>query len=129
MSQKKICKVPNTQHQYQRFVRECQLQTKCRGANLSRFGEIRHFHLEIDNSRESCRSVKKIEEGGGGVVVISASHLCHVTCSVFFPCWQWQEWTRPTLSLIGLPWGRRPHRCRLSRIFFMIAIFRTKNTF
>ncbi len=38
-----------------------------RGANLSPFGEIRRFHLEIGHSRESCRSVKKkIEEGGGG---------------------------------------------------------------
>ncbi len=39
-----------------------------RGANLSPFGEIRRFHLEIGHSRESCRSVKKIfeeEEGGG----------------------------------------------------------------
>ncbi len=31
-----------------------------RGANLSPFGEIRRFHLEIGHSRESCRSVKKI---------------------------------------------------------------------
>ncbi len=85
-----------------------------RGANLSPFGEIRRFHLEIGHSRESCRSVKKIfEERRGGVVVGSASHLCHVTCSVFSPCWQWQEWTCPTLSLIGLPWGRSPHRCCL----------------
>ncbi len=53
--------------------------------------------------------------------------ICHVTCSVFSPCWQWQEWTRSTLSLIGLPWGRSPHRCGLSPIFFMTAK-RTKNT-
>ncbi len=65
-----------------------------RGANLSPFGEIRRFHLEIGHSRESCRSVKKKKKkkknwgGGGGVVVVSASHLCHVTCSVFSPCWQ-----------------------------------------
>ncbi len=59
-----------------------------RGANLSPFGEIRRFHLEIGHSRESCRSVKKIFEGRGGgvvVVVVSESHLCHVTCSVFSP--------------------------------------------
>ncbi len=37
-----------------------------RGANLSPFGEIRRFHLEIGHSRESCRSVKKKIEGGGG---------------------------------------------------------------
>ncbi len=40
-----------------------------RGANLSPFGEIRRFHLQIGHSRESCRSVKKIFEerrGGGG---------------------------------------------------------------
>ncbi len=47
------------------------------------------------------KSQRYTEDWGGGVVVIgSASHLCHVTCSVFSPCWQW---TRPTLSLIGLP--------------------------
>ncbi len=50
----------------------------------------------------------------------SASHLCHVTCSVFSPCWQWQEWTRPTLSLIGLPWGRVS--------YFLYDAKRTKNT-
>ncbi len=95
---------------------------------MSPFGEIRRFHLEIGHSRESCRSVKRIFEGEvGGVVVGSASHLCRVTCSVFSPCWQWQEWTRPTRSLIGLPWGRSPHRCGLSPIFFMTAK-RTKNT-
>ncbi len=36
-----------------------------RGANLSPFGEIRRFHLEIGHSRESCRSVKKIIVGWG----------------------------------------------------------------
>ncbi len=39
-----------------------------RGANLSPFGEIRRFHLEIGHSRESCRSVKKIKNVGGGRV-------------------------------------------------------------
>ncbi len=33
--------------------------TLSQGANLSPFGEIRRFHLEIGHSRESCRSVKK----------------------------------------------------------------------
>ncbi len=37
-----------------------------RGANLSPFGEICRFHLEIGHSRESCRSVKKYLRGGGG---------------------------------------------------------------
>ncbi len=61
-----------------------------RGANLSPFKKIRRFHLEIGHSRESCRSVKKKTFLRRGVVVVgSASHLCHVTCSVFFPCWQW----------------------------------------
>ncbi len=49
-------------------------------------------------------------------------HLQHL-----FPFGNGREWTRPTLSLIGLPWGRSPHRCGLSRIFFMPAK-RTKNT-
>ncbi len=91
----------------------------CRGANLSPFGEIRRFHLEIGHSRESCRSVKKIFEERGGVVVGSASHLCHVTCSVFFPLlamdppYSVSDW--PTLGT------------GLSPIFFMTAK-RTKNT-
>ncbi len=84
-----------------------------RGANLSPFGEIRRFHLEIGHSRESCRSVKKYLRRGGGGSSSDLRVICHVTCSVFSPCWQWQEWTRPTLSLIGLPWGRSPHRCLL----------------
>ncbi len=105
-----------------------------RGANLSPFGEIRRFHLEIGHSRELCRSVKKIfeerrgegrrgEGRGGGRHRISESsvsrHLQRLS-----PCWQW---TRPTLSLIGLPWGRSPLRCGLSPIFFMTAK-RTRNT-
>ncbi len=58
-----------------------------RGANLSPFGEIRRFHLEIGHSRESCRSVKKKKNigGGGGVVVGSAIHLFHVTAAFFSP--------------------------------------------
>ncbi len=44
-----------------------------------------------------------------------------------FPLMAMAGWTRPTLSLIGLPWGRSPHRCGLSPIFFMTAK-RTKNT-
>ncbi len=55
-----------------------------RGVNLSSFGEICRFHLEIGHSRKSCRSVKKLNvcvrgggrvRGGGGVAVVSASHL------------------------------------------------------
>ncbi len=37
-----------------------------RGANLSPFGEIRRFHLEIGHSRELCRSIKKKFGGGEG---------------------------------------------------------------
>ncbi len=59
-----------------------------RGANLSPFGEIHRFHLEIGHSRELCRSVKKKKEigrggGGGGVVVGSASH-CVTSPAAFF---------------------------------------------
>ncbi len=35
------------------------------GANLSPFDEIRHFHLEIGHSRESCSSVKEKKNMGG----------------------------------------------------------------
>ncbi len=50
--------------------------TQCRGANLSPFGEIRRFHLEIGHSRESCRSVKKIFEGRRRICESSVSrHL------------------------------------------------------
>ncbi len=82
---------------FQSFNSGLKFTSRIRGANLSPFGEIRRFHLEIGHSRESCRSVKKNKtlrggEGRGGegrgVVVVSASHLCHVTCSVFFPSWQ-----------------------------------------
>ncbi len=60
-----------------------------RGANLSPFGEIRRFHLEIGHSRESCRSVKKKERkkmrrGGGG----SSSDLqviCVTSPAALFP--------------------------------------------
>ncbi len=46
-----------------------------RGANLSPFGEIRRFHLEIGHSRESCRSVKKkfLRRGGARAFQIQTS--------------------------------------------------------
>ncbi len=56
-----------------------------RGANLSPFGKIRRFHLEIGNSRESCRSVKKNLRRRGGVVVVSASHLSRHLQRFFSP--------------------------------------------
>ncbi len=49
---------------------EALVREKFRGANLSSFCKIRRFHLEIGNSHESCRSVKKkmfFVFGGGGV--------------------------------------------------------------
>ncbi len=52
-----------------------QLYYNNRGANLSPFGEIRRFHLEIGHSRESCRSVKKIKLRRGGGVSLSPFSL------------------------------------------------------
>ncbi len=53
-----------------------------RGANLSPFGEIRRFHLEIGHSRELCRSVKK-KMGGGGLSYLRV--ICVTSPLAFFP--------------------------------------------
>ncbi len=80
----------------------CKLATFRRNLPFSSWNRSFMWIVQICKKK---KKKKNWEGGGGGVIVRSASHLCHVTCSVFFPCWQWQEWTRPTLSLIGLPWG------------------------
>ncbi len=57
-----------------------------RGANLSPFGEIRRFHLEIGHSRESYRSVKKKKNwgGGGGVSSLDLRFIYVMSPAAFF---------------------------------------------
>ncbi len=46
-----------TQHNNKIELVQYVFQILFRGANLSPFGEVIRFHLEIGHSRESCRSV------------------------------------------------------------------------
>ncbi len=98
-----------------------------RGANLSPFGEIRRFHLEIGHSRESCRSVKKIfEEEEGGVVVGSVSHLSR-HLQRFFPLLAMAGMDPPYSVPDWLTLGSKPAPVRAVSIFFMTTKI-TKNT-
>ncbi len=105
---------------YSVFPWHCSL---CRGANLSPFGEIRRFHLEIGHSRESCRSVKKIfeERGGGGASYLRV--ICVTSPAASFPPFG-NGRIGPALLCLWLAYlgveARTP-------IFFMTAK-RTKNT-
>ncbi len=93
-----------------------------RGANLSPFGEIRRFHLEIGHSRESCRSVKKKKNnnnwrrGGGGSSDLRV--ICHVTCSVFFPLLAMAGMDPPYSVSDWLTLGSKPALVRAVSYFF-----------
>ncbi len=98
-----------------------------RGANLSPFGEIRRFHLEIGHSRESCRSVKKIFEerrGGGRRRICESSVSRHL--QRLFPLLAMAGMDPPYSVSDWLTLGSKPAPV-LSPIFFMTAK-RTKNT-
>ncbi len=95
-----------------------------RGANLSPFGEIRRFHLEIGHSRESCRSVKK-NWGGGGGGGGCRRRICESSVSRhlqrFFPLLAMAGMDPPYSVSDWLTLGSKPAPVRAVSIFFMPA--------
>ncbi len=102
---------------------------KHRGANLSPFGEIRRFHLEIGHSRESCRSVKKKNEEGGGS---SDLRVIWVTSPAAFLSPVGNGRNRPALLCLWLAYlgaeACTGASCLLLSPIFFMPVKRTRNT-